>query len=153
MTGSARDERKPSGPPPALLTGAVADALRTTAGRAAGVYLCSGSPRLLRLAVLSGLPGQLFRPWWRVSADRPFPVADVHRTGVPVVLANATEVMRRYPQFAAGLPFQFGSLHVPVVAEDRAFGVLTVLRAAAADAAEVQAEGERLAAVADALGA
>ncbi|MFI1505459.1 SpoIIE family protein phosphatase [Streptomyces sp. NPDC020597] len=153
MTGSARDERRPSGPPPALLTGAVADALRTTAGRAAGVYLCSGSSGLLRLAVLSGLPGQLFRPWWRLSVDRPFPVADVHRTGVPVMLANATEVMRRYPQFAAGLPFQFGSLHVPVVAEGRAFGVLTVLRAAAADAAEVQAEGERLAAVADALGA
>ncbi|MDQ0956845.1 PAS domain-containing protein [Streptomyces sp. B4I13] len=153
MTGSARDERKPSGPPPALLTGAVTDALRTTAGRAAGVYLRSGSSGLLRLAVLSGLPGQLFRPWWRVNVDRPFPVADVHRTGVPVVLANATEVMRRYPQFAAGLPFQFGSLHVPVVAEDRAFGVLTVLRAAAADAAEVQAEGERLSAVADALAA
>ncbi|MDX3311875.1 SpoIIE family protein phosphatase [Streptomyces sp. NPDC054884] len=153
MTGSARDERKPSGPPPALLTGTVADALRTTAGRAAGVYLPSGNSALLRLAVLSGLPGQLFRPWWRVNVDRPFPVAEVHRTGVPVVLANATEVMRRYPQFAAGLPFQFGSLHVPVVAGDRAFGVLTVLRAAAADAAEVQAEGERLSVVADALAA
>ncbi|MCX5262959.1 SpoIIE family protein phosphatase [Streptomyces sp. NBC_00199] len=153
MTGSARDERKPSGPPPALLTGTVADALRTTAGRAAGVYLRSSSSEMLRLAVLSGLPGQLFRPWWRVNVDRPFPVADVYRTGVPVVLANATEVMRRYPQFAAGLPFQFGSLHVPVVAQDQAFGVLTVLRAAAADAAEVQAEGDRLSAVADALGA
>ncbi|MFJ1807164.1 MULTISPECIES: SpoIIE family protein phosphatase [unclassified Streptomyces] len=153
MTGSAGNERKPSGPPPALLTGAVADALRVTDGRIGGVYLCSPTSRLLRLAVLSGLPGPLFRPWWRVHMDRPFPVADVHRTGVPVVLANATEMMRRYAQLAAGLPFQFGSLYVPVVADGRPFGVLAVLRPAAADAAEVQAERERLTAVADALGA
>ncbi|MGW1777773.1 SpoIIE family protein phosphatase [Streptomyces sp. NPDC002143] len=153
MTGSAGDERKPSGPSPALLTGVVADALRAAGGNAGGVYLCSGTSGLLRLAVLAGLPGKLFRPWWRLNVDRPFPVADVHRTGIPVVLANATETMRRYPQFAAGLPFQFGSLYVPVVADGRSFGVLTVLRPAAADAAEILAERERLTAVADAMGA
>ncbi|MFD9318503.1 SpoIIE family protein phosphatase [Streptomyces sp. NPDC060053] len=151
MTGSAGNERKTSGPPPALLTGAVADALRATGGHTGGVYLCSATSRLLRLAVLAGLPGPLFRPWWRVHMDRPFPVADVYRTGVPVVLANATEMMRHYAQLAAGLPFQFGSLYVPVVADGRSFGVLSVLRPAAADAAEVQAERERLTAVADAL--
>ncbi|MFF1547536.1 SpoIIE family protein phosphatase [Streptomyces sp. NPDC058291] len=153
MTGSAGDERTPSGPPPALLTGAVAEALRATDGSAGGVYLCSGTSGLLRLAVLTGLPGPLFRPWWRVNVDRPFPVAEVHRTGAPVVLANATEMMRRYPQFAAGLPFQFGSLHVPVTAGGRSFGVLTVLLPAVADAAEVLAGRERLTAVADGLGA
>lgn len=153
MTGSAGNERKPSGPPPALLTGAVADALRATGGHTGGVYLCSTTSRLLRLAVLAGLPGPLFRPWWRVHMDRPFPVADVYRTGVPVVLANATEMMRHYAQLAAGLPFQFGSLYVPVVADGRSFGVLAVLRPAAADAAEVQAERERLTVVADDLGA
>ncbi|MFE6821687.1 SpoIIE family protein phosphatase [Streptomyces sp. NPDC057690] len=152
MTGSAGNERKPSGPPPALLTGAVADALRATGGHTGGVYLCSTTSRLLRLAVLAGLPGPLFRPWWRVHMDRPFPVADVYRTGAPVVLANATEMMRHYAQLAAGLPFQFGSLYVPVVADGRSFGVLAVLRPAAADAAEVQAERERLTAVADDLG-
>ncbi|MFJ9024873.1 SpoIIE family protein phosphatase [Streptomyces sp. NPDC102259] len=151
MTGSAGNERKTSGPPPALLTGAVADALRATGGHTGGVYLCSATSRLLRLAVLAGLPGPLFRPWWRVHMDRPFPVADVYRTGVPVVLANATEMMRHYAQLAAGLPFQFGSLYVPVVADGRSFGVLSVLRPATADAAEVQAERERLTTVADAL--
>ncbi|MFD9429275.1 SpoIIE family protein phosphatase [Streptomyces sp. NPDC060002] len=153
MTGSAGNERKTSGPPPALLTGALADALRATGGHTGGVYLCSATSRQLRLAVLAGLPGPLFRPWWRVHMDRPFPVADVYRTGVPVVLANATEMMRHYAQLAAGLPFQFGSLYVPVVADGRSFGVLAVLRPAAADAAEVQAERERLTAVADDLGA
>ncbi|MCX4767162.1 SpoIIE family protein phosphatase [Streptomyces sp. NBC_01275] len=153
MTGSAGDERKRSGPPPELLTGSVADALRAAGGRSGGVYLSSGTSGLLRLAVLAGLPGPLFRPWWRVHVDRPFPVADVHRTGAPVVLANSTETMRRYPQFAAGLPFQFGCLNVPVVAGDRSFGVLTVLRPAASDAMDVLPERERLTQVAQALGA
>ncbi|MEU1184447.1 SpoIIE family protein phosphatase [Streptomyces sp. NPDC005820] len=153
MTGSAGDERRPSGPPPALLTAAAVDALRAADGRAGGVYLRSRAPGMIRLAVLAGLPGRLFRPWWRVHVDRPFPVVDVHRTGVPVVLANATEAMRRYPQLAAGLPFQFGSLYVPVAARGRSFGVLIVLRAAAADAAEVLVERERLARVADGLAA
>jgi serine phosphatase RsbU (regulator of sigma subunit)/PAS domain-containing protein len=61
--------------------------------------------------------------------------------------------MRRYPQFAAGLPFQFGTLTVPVAAAGRAFGVLTVLRSAAADAGEVLASRERLTLVADDLAA
>ncbi|MFF5187710.1 SpoIIE family protein phosphatase [Streptomyces sp. NPDC000345] len=153
MTGSAEDERKPAGSLPALLTAAAVDALRATGGRAGGAYLCSRTQGVLRLAVLAGLPGPLFRPWWRVHEDRPFPVVDVQRTGVPVVLANATEAMRRYPQLAAGLPFQFGSLYVPVAVEGRSFGVLLVLRAAVADAAEVLAQRERLAAVADRLAA
>ncbi|MER5436023.1 SpoIIE family protein phosphatase [Streptomyces sp. NPDC002588] len=153
MTGSAGDERRPSGPPPALLTAAAAAALRAAEGRAGGVYLCSRTPGTLRLAVLAGLPGPLFQPWWRVHVDRPFPVADVHRTGVPVVLANATEAMRRYPQLAAGLPFQFGTLNVPVAAEGRAFGVMAVLRAAVADPTEMLAARERLAPVADDLAA
>ncbi|MFI7498198.1 SpoIIE family protein phosphatase [Streptomyces sp. NPDC049687] len=153
MTGSARDERRPAGTPRALLTAAAADALRAADGRAGGAYLCSPTPGILRLAVLAGLPGPLFRPWGRLHLDRPFPVADVHRTGVPVVLANATETMRRYPQLAAGLPFHFGSLYVPIAARGRSFGVLLVLRAAASDAAEVLAERERLARVADDLAA
>ncbi|CAM5598944.1 SpoIIE family protein phosphatase [Streptomyces aurantiogriseus] len=153
MTGSAGDEREPSGLPAALLAGAVADALCAVDGRAGGVYMCSSTPGLLRLAVLSGLPGPLFRPWWQVSVDRPFPVVDAHRRGVPVVLANAAETMRRYPQFAAGLPFQFATLCVPCAAEGRTFGVMTVLRAAAADAGDVQAGCEGIGRVADALAA
>ncbi|WP_426567636.1 SpoIIE family protein phosphatase [Streptomyces canus] len=158
MTRSVGDEREPVGmltgaavDPVGMLTGAAADALRAAAGRAGGVYLCSRTPELLRLAVLAGLPGSLFRPWWRMSVDRPFPVADAQRLHVPVVLANATETMRRYPQFAAGLPFQFGTLAVPVMAEGRAFGVLTVIRAPVADAGEVLAARERLTLVADDL--
>lgn len=71
-------------------------------------------------------------------------MADAYRLGVQVVLPNATETMRRYPQFAAGLPFQFGSLYGPVMAWGTTFGVLTVLRPSAADAAEVLRPGDKV---------
>lgn len=70
-----------------------------------------------------------------------------------MVLPNATETMRRYPQFAAGLPFQFGSLYVPVVGGSTTYGVLTVLRPAVTDAAEVLSEHDRVVRLAQELGA
>ncbi|MFE0514559.1 diguanylate cyclase, partial [Streptomyces sp. NPDC058964] len=112
MAGSGEHAGRRRGRLAALLVDASARALTATDGRVAGVYLRSGTPGLLHLAVLAGLPGPLFRPWWRVHVDRPFPVSDAYRLGVAVVLPNATETVRRYPQFAAGLPFQFGSVFV-----------------------------------------
>jgi serine phosphatase RsbU (regulator of sigma subunit)/PAS domain-containing protein len=153
MTGSAEDAHPTAGRLAALLIDASTEAISAAGGHAGGVYLRSRTPGLLRLAALSGLPGPLFRPWWRLHSDRPFPVADAYRLGVQVVLPNATETMRRYPQFAAGLPFQFGSLYVPVVGGSTTYGVLTVLRPAVADAAEVLAEHDRVVRLAQELGA
>ncbi|WP_406481481.1 SpoIIE family protein phosphatase [Streptomyces sp. NBC_01615] len=153
MTGSAEREDQALASLAALLSGAVTDAIRAARGFAGGVYLRSSTPGLLRLAVLAGLPGPLFRPWWRMQVDRPFPAADAHRLGVEVLLADPTETMRRYPQLAAGLPFPFGSLYVPVVGAATPFGVLTVLRPSASDATEVLPDRDRMTAVADELGA
>ncbi|MFF4350994.1 SpoIIE family protein phosphatase [Streptomyces sp. NPDC001530] len=153
MTGSAEREDQALESLASLLSAAVADAIQAARGFAAGVYLRSGTPGLLRLAVLAGLPGQLFRPWWRMHVDRPFPVADAYRLGVEVLLADPAETMRRYPQLAAGLPFQFGSLYVPVVGASAPFGVLTVLRPPASDATEVLPDRDRMTAVAEELGA
>lgn len=153
MHGSAEREGPAPGPPGAVLTGAVADALRAVTGFAGGVYLRSGRPGELRLSVLAGLPGPLFRPWWRLTVDRPFPAADAFRTRVPVVLADPTETMRRYPQLAAGLPFRFGSLYVPVTDGARTYGVLTVLRPSASHLTEAMPARDRLGPIADALGA
>ncbi|GHB46433.1 hypothetical protein GCM10010377_41640 [Streptomyces viridiviolaceus] len=137
MTAGAEDADRPPGLPAALLIDASTEAISATGGHAGGIYLRSRSPGVLWLAVLAGLPGPLFRPWWRMHADRPFPVADAYRLGVRVLLPNATETMRRYPQFAAGLPFPFGSLHVPITGAAHPFGVLTVLRPAVPDVAEM----------------
>lgn len=128
MTGSAEREDRAPDALASLLGDAVTDAIRAARGFAGGVYLRSNTPGLLRLAVLAGLPGPLFRPWWRMHVERPFPVADAHRLGVEVLLADPTETMRRYPQLAAGLPFRFGSLYVPVVGGTTPYGVLTCLR-------------------------
>lgn len=152
MTGSAEREDQALNSLAALLSGSVADAIRAARGFAGGVYLRSSSPELLRLAVLAGLPGQLFRGWWRMPLDRPFPAADSHRLGMEVLLTDATETMRRYPQLAAGLPFQFGSLYVPVVGASSSFGVLTVLRPSASDATDVLPDRDRMTAVAENLG-
>lgn len=156
MHGSTERAGPAAGSPRAALTGAVTDALRALGGCAGGVYLRSGTPGLLRVAVLAGVPGPLFRPWWQLAADRPFPVADVYRTGVPVVLADAAETMRRYPQLAAGLPFRFGSVYLPVVGGPTTYGVLLGLRPSVSDTVDVLADGDGLAgltAIADRLGA
>ncbi|MFJ6838575.1 SpoIIE family protein phosphatase [Streptomyces sp. NPDC091209] len=153
MTGSAERDGQALDSLAALLSDAVTDAIRAARGFAGGVYLRSGTPGLLRLAVLAGLPSPLFRPWWRMHVDRPFPVADAHRLGVEVLLADPAETMRRYPQLAAGLPFQFGSLYVPVVGDSTPYGVLTVLRPPASDATEVLPDRDRMTAVAEELGA
>ena len=114
MTGRAEGADRTATRLAELLAAASTEAIGAAGGHAAGVYLRSGTPGLLRLAVLAGLPGPLFRPWWRMHVERRFPVADAYRLGLQLVLPNATEAMRRYPQFAAGLPFQFWSLYVPV---------------------------------------
>ncbi|MGW0765655.1 SpoIIE family protein phosphatase [Streptomyces sp. NPDC002676] len=137
----------------ALLVDASTGALGVSGGRVAGVYLRSRTPGMLRLAVLVGLPGPLFRPWWRMHIGRPFPIADAYRLGVPVVLPNAAETVHRYPQFAAGLPFQFGSVHVPVPGGAEPLGVLTVLRASAANAVDELVDREPVARLAEGLGA
>ena len=153
MTGSAEREKGTPGRLAELLIDASTEAVDAAGGHSGGVYLRSSTSGLLRLAVLAGLPGPLFRPWSRLHVDSKFPVADAYRLGVQVVLPNATETMRRYPQFAAGLPFQFGSLYVPVVAGSTTYGVLTVLRPSVTDAADVLSDRDRVVRLAQELGA
>ncbi|WP_138895184.1 SpoIIE family protein phosphatase [Streptomyces chryseus] len=136
-----------------VLAQASVHAIESAGGFAGGVYLRSRTPGLLRLAVLGGLPGALFRPWWRMHVNRPFPVAEAYRSGRPVHLAHAEEAMRRFPQLMAGLPFPFGSLYVPVTDGREKFGVLVVLRAATkgspvddTDRRRMRQAGDRLAA-------
>lgn len=140
--------------PDALALVLTESALRTVeavGGYAGGVYLQSGTPGLLRLAMLAGLPGPLFRPWWRMHVNRPFPVAEVHRSGQPVHLGDVEEAMRLFPQLVASLPFPFASLYAPVVGGRERYGVLVVLRAptpgvavAARDRSRMLQEARRL---------
>ncbi|NXY97499.1 SpoIIE family protein phosphatase [Streptomyces sp. BR123] len=136
-----------------VLVRAAGEAVQAVGGFAGGIYLRSGSTGLLLLAVLTGLPGSLYRPWWRMHVNRPFPVAEAYRSGRSVHLPDADEAMRRFPQLMAGLPFPFGSLYEPVGAGQDRFGVLFVLRPATPGLGVGSAEGKRLQAVAEGLAA
>ncbi|MEU8437568.1 GAF domain-containing SpoIIE family protein phosphatase [Streptomyces sp. NPDC029216] len=113
-----------------VLARATVGAVQALGGYAGGVYLRSGTEGLLRMAAVTGLPGPLFRPWWRIQVNRPYPVAEAFRYGQAVHLPDGEAAMRRFPQLMAGLPFPFGSLYEPVGAGPRRFGVLLVVRPA-----------------------
>ncbi|MFJ4777789.1 SpoIIE family protein phosphatase [Streptomyces sp. NPDC088762] len=121
-----------SGPAPDATAQAVAratvDVVAAVGGYAGGVYLRSGTPDLLLLAAVTGLPVPLFRPWQRMQVNRPYPVAEAFRSGQAVHLPDVESAMRRFPQLMAGLPFPFASLYEPVTAGRERFGVLFVLR-------------------------
>ncbi|MFJ8584441.1 SpoIIE family protein phosphatase [Streptomyces sp. NPDC093595] len=145
LAPAGRDELR------AVLAQAAVSAVEAVGGYAGGVYLRTGTPGLLRLAVLGGLPGPLFRPWWRMHINRPFPIAEAYRSGRTVALADAEEAMRRFPQLMAGLPFPFGSLYTPVTHGGDRFGVLVVLRPATAGRRVETADLDRMAGIAHRL--
>ncbi|MCX4524445.1 MULTISPECIES: GAF domain-containing SpoIIE family protein phosphatase [unclassified Streptomyces] len=134
-----------------MLARAVAGVVEAVGGYAGGMYLRSGTEGLLRIAVLTGLPGRLFRPWWRVHVNRPYPASEAYRSGQSVLLPDAETSMRRFPQLVAGLPFPFASLYEPVRAGSERFGVLFVLRDATPGVAVSAPDREVLRATADRL--
>lgn len=134
-----------------VLARAALDAVGAAGGYAGGVYLRSGTEGLLRMAALTGIPGPLFRPWWRMHVNRPYPVAEAYRSGQSVHLPDAESSMRRFPQLMAGLPFPFGSLYEPVTRGPERYGVLVALRPATPGIPVGAGDRERLRAVADRL--
>ncbi|MBT2407999.1 MULTISPECIES: SpoIIE family protein phosphatase [unclassified Streptomyces] len=134
-----------------MLARAVVDAVQAVGGHAGGVYLRSGTEGLLLMAALTGVPGPLFRPWWRMHVNRPFPVAEAYRSGHSVYLPDAETAMTRFPQLMAGLPFPFASLYEPVSAGSERFGVLLVLRATTPGVPVGTADREGLRAASDRL--
>ncbi|HZX38076.1 MAG TPA: SpoIIE family protein phosphatase [Streptomyces sp.] len=135
-----------------VLAQAAVSAIESVGGYAGAIYLRSRTQGLLRLAVLAGLPARLFRPWWRMHVNRPFPVAEAHRSGQAIHLADAEEAMRRFPQLMAGMPYPFGSLYEPVVGDREKYGVLVVLRRATPGRAVSQSDRRRLKVAARRLG-
>ncbi|MFE3324451.1 SpoIIE family protein phosphatase [Streptomyces sp. NPDC059176] len=127
-----------------VLAEAAVNAVGAVGGYVGAVYLRSEATGLLRLAVLLGLPAELFRPWWRMHVNRPFPVAECYRRSEPIHLADGEEAMRRFPQLMAGLPFPFGSLYVPVKSGTERFGVLVAVRPATPGLAVDEADRGRM---------
>ncbi|MEU8926449.1 SpoIIE family protein phosphatase [Kitasatospora sp. NPDC048545] len=114
-----------------------ADAVRGVLGRTGAygalVYLRSRDRRSLALRTIAGVPLAVMSPFRRVAAAGPLPVGVCFRTGHEIVLTGGEDTMRRFPQLAVGLPYDFASACVPVEHGGERFGVLSVLWPASDD--------------------
>ncbi|MFF3108529.1 SpoIIE family protein phosphatase [Kitasatospora sp. NPDC057904] len=117
----------------ALLADAVRAVLGGTGAYGAMVHLRSRDRRSLVLCTIAGVPLSIMSPFRRVAAAGPLPVAVSFRTGRTITLADSEDTMRRFPQLAVGMPYDFASACVPVTAGEDRFGVLSVLWAASDD--------------------
>ncbi|MEV7025485.1 SpoIIE family protein phosphatase [Kitasatospora sp. NPDC093558] len=117
----------------ALLADAVRAVLGGTGAYGAMVHLRSRDRRSLVLCTIAGVPLSIMSPFRRVAAAGPLPVAVSFRTGRTITLADTEDTMRRFPQLAVGMPYDFASACVPVTAGEDRFGVLSVLWAASDD--------------------
>ncbi|CAN3984832.1 hypothetical protein KPATCC21470_7563 [Kitasatospora purpeofusca] len=136
--GAAQEPAGPAGRDPArereaLLTSAVRTVLGGTDAHGATVYLRSRDRRSLVLCAVAGVPLSVLGPFRRIAAAGPLPIAVTYRTGRTVLLADTEDTMRRFPQLAVGLPYDFASAYVPVRAGEEVFGVLGMLWAASDD--------------------
>ncbi|MFF0414829.1 SpoIIE family protein phosphatase [Kitasatospora sp. NPDC004745] len=117
-TGHRRDE---------LLSSAVRGVLHDTGAYGAMVYLRSPDRRSLVLSTIAGVPLSIMSPFRRIPAAGPLPVAVSFRTGGTITLAGTEDTMRRFPQLAVGMPYDFASACVPVAGGEERYGVLSVL--------------------------
>ncbi|MFH0517282.1 SpoIIE family protein phosphatase [Streptomyces sp. M41] len=96
-----------SGSGPELLEPALLQGMRVTGANVGAVYLLPPGERVLRLALLSGVPWEIAAPWGRVALGATTPVADALRESRTVWLGSQEELARRYPQLALVLPHPF----------------------------------------------
>ncbi|MFD0350701.1 GAF domain-containing protein [Kitasatospora aburaviensis] len=111
----------------ALLATAVRNALESTGAYGALVYLRSRDRRSLVLCTIAGVPLSLMSAFRRIAAVGPMPVAVCYRTGRTVTLSDTEDTMRRFPQLAVGLPYDYASACVPVRAGEERYGVVSAL--------------------------
>jgi serine phosphatase RsbU (regulator of sigma subunit)/PAS domain-containing protein len=82
---------------------------------------------LVLAAVYEEGPASRLGGFRRIPVNSPTPAAVAYRSGRMVHLAGGAEVMRRFPQVAVALPYDFGSASVPVQAGKETFGALGVV--------------------------
>ncbi|MEU3570541.1 SpoIIE family protein phosphatase [Kitasatospora sp. NPDC036755] len=116
-----------------LSAGAVRRVLGTAGAYGALVHLRSRDHRSLVLRTIAGVPPAVLNPFRRVAATGPLPVAVCFRTGHVITLTGTEDTMRRFPQLAVGLPYDFASACVPVAHGGERFGVLSGLWPASDD--------------------
>ncbi|RKN10196.1 SpoIIE family protein phosphatase [Streptomyces radicis] len=113
-------------PGPDLLDPPLLRAVRETGAYGGAIYLLDHDRRVLRLAVLTGLPVDILRPWLRVGLKAPFPPADAVRERRTVWI-GVGEMAVQYPQVGMVLPYPFASAFEPISVADADGGALALL--------------------------
>ncbi|MGK5533524.1 GAF domain-containing SpoIIE family protein phosphatase [Streptomyces sp. URMC 129] len=110
----------------------VLDPLLVRAVRETGAYggavllLPPGGERVLRLAVVTGVPPAFARPWRRVGLDVATPLAQSVRER-RLVWLGVGELARRYPQAAVAVPYPFAIADVPLLSGATCWGAMVLL--------------------------
>ncbi|MCG6498280.1 SpoIIE family protein phosphatase [Kitasatospora sp. A2-31] len=110
-----------------LLATTARNTLESTGAYGALVYLRSRDRRSLVLCTIAGVPLSLMSAFRRVAAAGPMPVAVCYRTGRTITLSDTEDTMRRFPQLAVGLPYDYASACVPVRRGEARYGVVSAL--------------------------
>ncbi|MGW5344923.1 SpoIIE family protein phosphatase [Streptomyces sp. HUAS TT3] len=109
------------------LDDALNDAIQRTGASAGGLYLWNGQRGNLGLAVLCGLPEEVVRPWLRISAAAPTPVAAAVREERLVWVGSQEDLVRDFPRAAAALPYRFALAAAPLPGRKGVRGALLLL--------------------------
>lgn len=123
MRDAARSVAEP-GLGPELLEPALLHGMRVTGAGVGAVYLLPPGERVLRLALLSGVPREIAVPWAQVAVGGSTPVADALRERRLVWLGSQEELARRYPQLALVLPYPFALAAAAITGDGEEWGGL-----------------------------
>ncbi|MGN9755820.1 SpoIIE family protein phosphatase [Streptomyces sp. SD31] len=123
--GAARAVADP-GSGPQVLAPVLVEAMRDTGACVGAVYLLRPGERVLRLALLSGVPWEIAAPWARAALGAPTPVADALRERRLVWLGGQEELARRYPQTALVLPYPFTLAAAAITTDGTQWGGLVL---------------------------
>ncbi|MFD0267267.1 SpoIIE family protein phosphatase [Streptomyces sp. NPDC127106] len=111
------------------LDAALTDAVLSTGASAGGLFLWLGSGELrnLGLAVVYGVPKEVTRPWYRISATAPTPVAVAVREDRLVWVGSHEDLARDYPRAAVSLPYRSALAAAPLPGPTGPTGALLLL--------------------------
>ncbi|TDC64714.1 SpoIIE family protein phosphatase [Streptomyces hainanensis] len=129
---------EPDGGDLSLLSPHMHRAIRETGGYGGGIFLLAPGERVLRLAVVSGIPMDVASPWSRVQLDVPVPLTRAVNEQ-RLIWQESGRHDRRGPRVSVPLPYSYAVAHAPIVTgsgddgsgeageEGECWGVLMVL--------------------------
>jgi serine phosphatase RsbU (regulator of sigma subunit)/PAS domain-containing protein len=109
-----------------LLDGEVAATVLRTGASAGSIYLIDEDERMLRLAVVCGIPPELVTPWLHVPLSWPSPAADALREERLVWIGRQEDMSRMYPRVAATWPYRLALAAAPLIGVRRPWGALVL---------------------------